>query len=90
MPRAQIALAKMYSEGRGVQKDPLSAYEWYLICEKSIGEMKDAIAAEKRKTAELLTTEEILQAQKLASDHDKKPVQTTALNFQQRASSPRV
>jgi len=86
MPRAQIALAKMYSEGRGVQKDPLSAYKWYLICEKSIGEIKDAIAAEKRKTAELLTTEEILQAQKLALDHGKKSVQPSSLDFPQRTS----
>jgi len=84
MPRAQMALAKIYSEGRGVQRDPLSAYMWYLICEKNILEMKDSIGSEKRKMAELLTTEEILQAQKLASDYGKKPAQTTALNFAQR------
>ncbi len=87
MPRAQISLAKMYSEGRGIQKDPLSAYKWYLICEKSIGEMKDAITAEKRKTAELLTTEEILQAQKLASDHGKKTVRPASLDFPRRESA---
>jgi DNA-binding CsgD family transcriptional regulator len=87
MPRAQMALAKMYSEGRGVQKDPLSAYMWYLICEENILEMKDSIGSEKRKMAELLTTEEILQAQKLASDHRKKPAQPTALDFPQRASA---
>jgi len=62
------------------------AYLWYSICEKCIGEMKDTIAAEERKMAELLTTEEILQAQKLASDHGKKPVQPTSLHFPQRAS----
>jgi hypothetical protein len=70
-----------------VQRDPLSAYMWYLICEKNILEMKDSIGSEKRKMAELLTTEEILQAQKLASDHGKKPAQPTALDFPQRASA---
>ncbi|MGH9512786.1 MAG: LuxR C-terminal-related transcriptional regulator [Terriglobales bacterium] len=77
-PRAQMALAKMYGEGKGVAKDPRAAYAWYLICEKTMLEMKDAIGGEKRRMAGLLTTEEILEAQKLASEHGKKPVQSTA------------
>ncbi len=63
------------------------AYLWYSICEKCIGEMKDTIAAEERKMAELLTTEEILEAQKLASDDDKKPVQPTSLRFPRHPSA---
>ena len=75
MPISQMALAKMYSEGNGVQKDLLSSYMWYLICEKNILGMKDSINPERRKIAALLTTEEILEAQKLASERQKKPVQ---------------
>ena len=75
MPKAQMALASLYTGGKGVERDLVSAYMWYLICEKNILEMKDAINAEKRKIAGLLTTEEILEAQKLASERHKKPAQ---------------
>jgi two-component system nitrate/nitrite response regulator NarL len=85
MPVAQMVLANMYAAGKGVKEDPLSAYMWYLICEKNILEMKDSISAEKRKMAQLLTTEEILEAQKLASEHQKKPAQAASLNFPRRA-----
>jgi two-component system nitrate/nitrite response regulator NarL len=78
MPKAQIALARMYAEGKGVQKDILSAYIWYLISERNVGEMRDFINAEKRRMAGSLTTEEILEAQKLAAEHPKKPVQASS------------
>ncbi len=77
VPTAQIALARTYMEGKNVKKDPAMAYVWYLTCEKNIDELKDAIALEKRKIAELLTTEEILDAQKAALEHLKKPSQPT-------------
>ncbi len=85
MPKAQIALAKMYAEGKGVKKDPLSAYTWYLISEKNVLDMKDFIGAEKRRMAGLLTTEEILEAQKLAAEHQKKPVQTASRMVRRQA-----
>jgi DNA-binding NarL/FixJ family response regulator len=85
MPIAQVAVANMYADGKGVKKDPRSAYMWYLISEKNILEMKDSISAEKRRMAGLLTTEEILEAQKLASEHQKKPMQTTSLSASHRA-----
>jgi two-component system nitrate/nitrite response regulator NarL len=81
LPTAQIALAHMYFEGKGVQRNPASAYMWYLVCEQNLLEMKDAISAEKRKIAGLLTTDEILESQKLASEHQKKPAQTAPHKF---------
>ena len=53
---------------------------WYLISEENVVEMKDLINAEKRRMAGLLTTEEILEAQKLAIEHyQKKPAQAATL-----------
>ena len=87
MPEAQMSLATMYAEGKGAKKDPLAAYMWYLICEKNVLEMQNSISGEKRKMAALLTTDEILEAQKLASDHNKKPVQPTSRGFARHASA---
>ncbi|MFI5071042.1 MAG: LuxR C-terminal-related transcriptional regulator [Terriglobales bacterium] len=81
MPIAQISLATMYADGNGTRKDPRAAYMWYLICEKNVLDLQNSISFEKRKMAGLLTTDEILEAQKLASDHHKKPVQPTSLGF---------
>ncbi|MGH9528284.1 MAG: LuxR C-terminal-related transcriptional regulator [Terriglobales bacterium] len=78
MPMAQMSLAGMYAEGKGAKKDPLAAYMWYLICEKNVLALQNSISTEKRKMAGLLTTDEILEAQKLASEHSKKPAQPTA------------
>jgi DNA-binding NarL/FixJ family response regulator len=87
MPVAQMSLATMYAEGKGAKKDPLAAYMWYLICEKNVLEMQNSISSEKRKMAALLTTDEILEAQKLASDHKKKPVQPTSSGFPRHATT---
>jgi DNA-binding NarL/FixJ family response regulator len=81
VPAAQVALAKMYAEGKGVKKDPLSAYIWYLMAEKNIGMIKDIISLEKRQLTALLTTEEILDAQRGISERDKKPAQQTARSY---------
>jgi DNA-binding NarL/FixJ family response regulator len=74
MPHAQLALAQMYSEGKHVGKDAVAAYMWYLVSEQSVVEMKNLLSNAKRRLAETLTTEEILEAQKKASAHLKKPV----------------
>lgn len=71
-PSAQIALAEMYRRGKGVDKDPVSAYMWYLVSERTSLDMKEEINAAKRQLAESLTTEQMMEAQKRASDHIKK------------------
>jgi two-component system nitrate/nitrite response regulator NarL len=68
---AQISLSQMYSEGKGVEKDVIEAYMWYVVSEQAILEMKDRISVSKRKLAGILTTEQILEAQKKASERLK-------------------
>ena len=60
----------MYADGTTtVPKNLIAAYMWYVVSEKTNLEMRDNIVAAKRKLANLLTTDEILEAQKQAQDH---------------------
>ena len=80
VPSAQLTLAWMYWQGKGVSSDPISAYMWYLVSERTSGEMKDEIVAAKRKLSEVMTTEEIIEAQKraVARFRQGKPVSSRA------------
>jgi DNA-binding NarL/FixJ family response regulator len=80
VPSAQIALAWMYWQGRGVSPDPVSAYMWYLVSEKSSSEMRDEVVTAKRKLGEVMTGEQIVEAQKRAAAKFKhaKPAETRA------------
>lgn len=75
VPSAQIALARMYSEGKQVEEDAIAAYMWYLVSEQTMVEMKETISNAKRRLAESLTTDEILEAQKRAAVRLKKPAE---------------
>jgi DNA-binding NarL/FixJ family response regulator len=77
-PAAQIALARMYWHGKGVPKDMVSAYMWYLVSERSSLDWKDEISAAKRKLADSLTPEQVVEAQRKASAWLKKPPQTSS------------
>ena len=79
VPSAQIALARFYAEGKQIERDSVAAYMWYLVSEQSLLEMKVAISNGKRRLAESLTTDEILEAQKKASDRMKKAAKVTSL-----------
>ena len=35
-PSAQLSLAEMYRQGRNIPQDPVAAYMWYLICERTM------------------------------------------------------
>jgi two-component system, NarL family, nitrate/nitrite response regulator NarL len=63
-----LQMARMYADGTQVARDPVAAYMWYVVCEKTNFEMRDQIVAAKRKLANLLTTDEILDAQKQAQE----------------------
>lgn len=67
VPSAQLTLAWMYWQGKGVASDPVSAYMWYLVSERTSGEMKDEIVAAKRKLSEVMSTEQVIEAQKRAA-----------------------
>jgi TPR repeat protein len=68
----------MYWHGKGAPKDMVSAYMWYLVSERTSLDMKDEISAAKRKLAESLTTEQVVEAQRKASAWLKKPPQATS------------
>jgi len=72
LPAAQLALAQRYWQGKGVAQDPVAAYMWFLVSERASLEMKDEIVAAKRKLAEGLTTEQLVDAQKRAAEHFKR------------------
>ncbi len=67
VPSAQLTLAWMYWQGKGVASDPVAAYMWYLVSERTSGEMKDEIVTAKRKLADVMTTEQVVEAQKRAA-----------------------
>jgi DNA-binding NarL/FixJ family response regulator len=67
LTRAQLKMAEACLRG-SEDKDAISAYMWYLLAEKSNLNTRDKIIADKRKLAERLTTDQILEAQKLASE----------------------
>jgi DNA-binding NarL/FixJ family response regulator len=78
-PTAQIALAQMYSQGKDIAKDVVSAYMWCLVSERTSLDLKDEISAAKRRLAESLTTEQMVEAQERASDRLKKPPKASLL-----------
>jgi two-component system nitrate/nitrite response regulator NarL len=78
-PAAQLAAAQMYSQGKGAPRDVVSAYMWYLVSEQTSLDMKDEVSAEKRKLATALTTDQIVEAQKRASERMKKPPKASAV-----------
>jgi DNA-binding NarL/FixJ family response regulator len=77
-PAAQLALAQMFSQGKSAPRDVVAAYMWYLVSEQTSLDMKDEISAEKRKLAALLTTDQIVEAQKRAAERMKKPPKTSS------------
>ena len=80
VPSAQLTLAWMYWQGKGVASDPVSAYMWYLVSERSSSDMKDEIVTAKRKLSEVMTTEQVIEAQKRAAARFRqgKPVSSHA------------
>jgi DNA-binding NarL/FixJ family response regulator len=80
VPSAQLALAWMYWQGKGVAADPVSAYMWYLVSERSSSDMKEEIVTAKRKLSEVMSTEQVIEAQKRAAARFRqgKPVSTHA------------
>jgi DNA-binding NarL/FixJ family response regulator len=65
---AQAALATMYAQGNGTDPDPVAAYMWYSLAEKTNLEMNEAVSAARRKLADSLTPDQLAEAQKRASE----------------------
>lgn len=71
-PVSQLALAQRYAQGKGVTKDAVAAYTWFLISERTSLDLKDEIAAAKRAVADGLNTDQLVEAQRKAAEHLKR------------------
>lgn len=80
VPAAQMELARMHYEGKGVARDAVTAYMWYLISERSSLDLKDEISSAKRNLAETLSAEQIVEAQKRAAEKFKIPARARRLH----------
>lgn len=65
---AQIALARMYCDGDGVEANAATAYMWCAIFEQSSQDLPGQTNQLKRKLERQLTPEEILEARKKAAE----------------------
>jgi two-component system nitrate/nitrite response regulator NarL len=72
LPTAQIALAQRYQQGKGVPRDLVAAYMWYLVAERTSLLLKDEISVAKRQLAEFLSAEQMLEAENKALEHLRK------------------
>ncbi len=65
---AQVELARMYSDGDGISANTAMAYMWYTASERSCTEMTAKTSLLKRKLEKQLTSEQILEARKMATE----------------------
>lgn len=75
-PSAQFMLAQVFHQGRGVPKDSVTAYMWYLVCEKTTDELRDEISDQKQALSKLLKTEQLAEAQSRAKEYIKRFAKT--------------
>jgi two-component system nitrate/nitrite response regulator NarL len=67
-PLAQLRLANMYRDGIGTTPDPVEAYMWALICEKSIEATDLQVRKAKNAISLGLLHHEVLEAERRADD----------------------
>ncbi len=84
-PSAQVALAWRYWQGKGLPADPVAAFTWYLLSERSSEEIKDEVGAARRKLADTMTNEQIMEAQRRAAEKLRKAPNTAALSAGKRS-----
>src|SRR5262249_50854876 len=80
IPTAQLALARLYDEGKGVPRDPVSAYMWFVISERTSLDLKDEISSAKRKLAENLKADQIVEAQRRAAEKLRRSPKSATLS----------
>ncbi|MBZ5706061.1 MAG: LuxR C-terminal-related transcriptional regulator [Acidobacteriia bacterium] len=78
LPGAQVTLAQMYRDGQGVRKDLVAAYMWYLVSERTCLELKDQVDVAKKTLEDLLAPEQILEAQRRASERVNEPAKPSS------------
>jgi DNA-binding CsgD family transcriptional regulator len=89
-PSAQAALAWRYWQGKGVPADPVAAFTWYLVSERSSDEIRDEANAAKRKLAETMTSDQVMEAQRRAAEKLRKVRNEAAANITALSASKRT
>ncbi|MFZ0949462.1 MAG: response regulator transcription factor [Candidatus Sulfotelmatobacter sp.] len=74
-PALGLELPECFPEGTNVPRDPMDAYVWCLINEKTILKARTQIAATKKRLAESMTLKQVLDAEGQAAAWRKKEVQ---------------
>lgn len=96
VPYAQLLLAEIYAEGRGIPQDPVSAYMWYSVSERMSEPVREQIRVAKQRLAQNLRPEQINEAQQRAeqwlgrnaSEHGQAPA--PAKPYREVAQGPQV
>ena len=60
---AQLALAEMYSNGEGTERDYVAAYMWYLRAEHAVVDLRERVNTAKAQLFPLMGSEDIVEAQ---------------------------
>jgi DNA-binding CsgD family transcriptional regulator len=69
---AQLMLGEIYRDGRGVAKDKISAYMWFLLAEKQCNDISSRGKAARDRLSERMQTDQISEAERRASEWLKK------------------
>ena len=64
----ELRMAEIYAQGHGVPQDYSTSYAWYLLADHFTAAMRDKVDAGKRRLAESMTTDQILEAQRAAKE----------------------
>jgi DNA-binding CsgD family transcriptional regulator len=72
-PEARVKLAERFCNEQGALRDYVAAYMWYLLSEHSIANLRQRAHSAKAQLANLMKSEEILEAQERAREFLKEP-----------------
>ncbi len=67
LPWAQLQLAEHYNQGNG-NSDPVAAYMWFLLCQKSTATMHNQVEAGKRTLGKSMSPQQVGEAERKAAE----------------------
>ena len=65
---AQLRLAEHYCKDNGSAADPVSAYMWFLLSEKTAASMRDQIEASKSNLSQSMSAQQLIEAEQRATE----------------------
>ena len=67
VPWAQLQLAEHYSHGNG-SSDPVAAYMWFLLCQKTLAGVNAQVEAGKRQLSQAMSPDHLSEAERRAAE----------------------